>query len=347
MANAESAAPLEELLRGLHVPRPVRRAALAAGLAALGLGLAWLAWRGVSALAGRRPSFARKASDLGESALNARLAAAAEKLDSDPENLAALVEAGALHCLKGPDQYRTAIGELETARRLGAVDPRIFYFLGVMYQEEGLLPFAIDDYRRFVRNFPEDREARLLLGKLLYQTGRYEDAAVQYQSLGLPRDPVVEENLGLSLLALKRYDEAAKSFGALVKLPAYEARAHFYLGQAAFEQNRFSDARAELSKAAAAPASALEGVEPTTLWTLVASVDEKLEDFPAAKEHWDQVLKLDPKSAKAKASLHRIAPRLRILKAAADKAARAAKAAADKAAKAAKAAAKSKAAKKK
>ena len=302
-------------------------------IAAAGVGVVAAALISVWAVWTRLPkrAFPRHPGDIAFAAVDAKLAAAMERLDSEPENLQALVEAGALHFLKGPDQYRIALNELEEARRLGSADPRLFYYLGVMYQEEGLLPFAVAEYRRFVRNFPEDREARLLLGKLLYQTGRYEDAAVQFQSLGrLARDPVIEENLGLSLLALKRYDEAAKSFAALLPRPAFEARARFYLGQAAFEAERWTEAREQLAKAAAAAPAQLEGVEPTALWAMVAATDEKLQDWTAAADHWQRLLQLDPKSAKAKASLRRLAPKLRAQRKASAAATAGAKAAAPK-----------------
>ena len=322
MGEPALAARFEELIRRLRGPTPrARRVAIAVAAAAAVLAAGAL---GIKLLSSRMwpRGFPRHPGDLAAGAQEARLSAVMERLDSDPENIQALVEAGTLHFLKGPDQYRAAINELEEAHRLGAVAPRLFYYLGVMYQEEGLLPFAIAEYRRFVRNFPEDKEVRLLLGKLLYQTGRYEDAAVQFQSLGRKRDPVVEENLGLCELALKRYDEAARSFTALLRQPVFEPRAHFYLGQAAFEVARYGDARAELAKAAAAAPAQLEGVEPTALWALVASNDEKLQDWTAAKEHWDKLLQIDPKSSKARTSLRRLAPRLRALKAAALRAAK-------------------------
>ncbi|MBI5200384.1 MAG: tetratricopeptide repeat protein [Elusimicrobia bacterium] len=327
-----SAARFEGLLESLRLPR-VRDRRAAPALLALAL-VAGFAVLGARLLTSRIPGkggFPRKAQDLGAAALDAQLKAAVDRLDADPEDLHALVEAGTLHFLKGEDSYRTSINELETARRLGSVEPRIFYYLGVMYQEAGLLQYAIDNYERFIRNFPDDREARLLLGKLLYQTGRFEDAAVQYQSLKSPKgaiDPVVEENLGLSLLALKRYDEAARSFDALLSRPAFEPRARFYLGEVAFEQNRFDQAREHLSRASAA--GAVEGVEPVSLWAAVASNDQKLEDWAAAKEHWEKVLQLDPKSAKAKTELGKVKPKLA---AAQKKAADAAKKAAAEAAK--------------
>lgn len=312
-----SAAQLVSLLEGLRLPRiRDRRAAPAIlALAAVGAGVVI----GAYLLAARLPpktSFPRDAKGTSASLLDERLKTVGEELEADPEDLEALVEAGTVHFLKGPQYYRNAMNYLEEARDLGALDPRIFYYLGVMYQEEGLLPYAIQEYRKFVRNVPEDREVRLLLGKLLYQTGRYEDAAVQYQSLKAASgttDPVIEENLGLSLLALKRYDEAADSFRKLLGQPAFEARAQFYLGQLSSDRGQYAGAQERFRAAAAAleRGDGVSGLEPVAAWAAIAANDEKVEDWPAAKGHWEKVLALDPKSSTAKTALNRVNAKLR------------------------------------
>lgn len=311
-----SAALFAQFLDGIRLPRIRDRRAAPAVLALVVVGAAVVA--GAYLLARRLPpkiAFPRDAAGLSTAGLEAQLKAAADRLEQDPEDLAALVEAGTLHFLKGPPGYRAAMATLEEARSLGALDSRIFYYLGVMYQEEGLLPFAIEEYRKFVRNVPEDREVRLLLGKLLYQTGRYEDATVQYQSLkdGAGLDPVIEENLGLSLLALKRHDEAEESFKKLLDRPAFELRARHYLGQLYTDRGRHADAREHFRRAAAAleTQDSAQGLEPVSAWAAIAANDEKLEDWAAAKERWDRVLKLDAKSSIARTALARVVVKLR------------------------------------
>src|SRR5262245_14659819 len=69
--------------------------------------------------------------------LDAAIASATDRLKGNPQDISTLVELGTLHFEKGKDYYGDAINELEEARELGALDPRIFYCLGVMYQEVG------------------------------------------------------------------------------------------------------------------------------------------------------------------------------------------------------------------
>jgi len=249
-----------------------------------------------------------------------RLEAAALQLKEDPENIQALLESGRLHYEKGKEFYPDAINELEEAWRLGALDPMTFYYLGVMYQEEGLYSFAISQYKRFLRNKPDDLEIRLLLAKLLYQNGQYDEALTHYawaQSHG-SKDPVVRENMGLCLVALKRTDEASKIFQELSQRGSAEGkRADFYLGQIASDGLRYQEAIDLFSKALPLGNEDI-GIPPAVLHAALAVDLQKLERWDSAKAEWEKALGYDPSDKKAKRQLG-------VVKAAIRKAERAAK----------------------
>ncbi len=249
-------------------------------------------------------------------ALEAQLKATLERLESNPEDIRALVEAGRLHFQKGKEFYPVAINELEEARRLGSTSPQIFYYLGVMYQEEGLYPYAVASYQRFLRNVPEDRETRLLLAKLLYQNGRFEEAAEHYRLLLRRRsDPVVEENLALSLVGAKRAGEAAEILEKLSERPAWRRRAHFHLGQMALESQDWERAREHFERVKPVDgAPDLEGLSPLVVHNAMATVYDKLKVTALAQSHWEEILKLDPKHAKAKAALRAIQSAQRLVR---------------------------------
>ena len=122
-----------------------------------------------------------------------QIAAAQERLKANPQDIAALVELGTLKFEKGRDSYVEAIGDLEEARDLGALDARIFYCLGIMYQEEGLFPFALTEYKRFLRHYPEDKEVRMLTAKLYYKMGLFSEAVNEYDRLKF-QDPVIRSS---------------------------------------------------------------------------------------------------------------------------------------------------------
>lgn len=267
-----------------------------------------------------------------------KIQAAQERLKANPQDIAALVELGTLKFEKGKDSYVEAIGDLEEARELGALDPRIFYCLGIMYQEEGLLPFALTEYKRFLRHYPEDKEVRMLTAKLFYRMGLFRDAVEEYERLKFqdPSDPLIEENLGLSLWGGKLVDRAAASFATLKNVGGDHARrAEFYLGQIALESGKFQEAYDHF---VAVGANDLPGLEAQRAPTGLAMAAQKLGKWEEARQAWEAALRAAPGDAKASAALREATRRAAAARKAADAAAEKARRAAEKAAKAAAAA---------
>ncbi|MCM2304386.1 MAG: tetratricopeptide repeat protein, partial [Elusimicrobia bacterium] len=260
-----------------------------------------------------------------------QIQAAQERLKANPQDISALVELGTLKFEKGRDSYVEAISDLEEARDLGALDPRIFYCLGIMYQEEGLFPFALTEYKRFLRHYPEDKEVRMLTAKLYYRMGLFGEAVDEYERLKFqdPSDPLIEENLGLSLWGGKLVDRAAGSFAQLKAVGGDHARrAEFYLGQIALEAGKFQEAFDHFI--AVGPAD-LPGLEPQRAPTGLAMAAQKLGKWEEARAAWELALKAAPGDAKASAALREATRRAAAAKKAADAAAEKARKAAEKA----------------
>lgn len=241
--------------------------------------------------------------------LDAAIAAAGVRLASNPDDLTALVELGMLHFEKGPPSYLEAVNELEDARRLGSLDPRIFYALGVMYQELGLYPFALEEIHRHLRNFPGDKEARMSAAKLHYRQGDFPAAVKEYERLRYhdPGDPLVNENLGLSLWGAKLTARAAECFEALQAaggLPGRRAR--FYLGQIAYEAGRYADAQRLIGASLPDDAEPDFGISKDRMHAAMAMAWQKLNKPDEARESWRKVLKLSPGDAKAQAALREL-----------------------------------------
>jgi tetratricopeptide (TPR) repeat protein len=295
-----------------------RNVAYAAGAAIVVLFLALaLAFRG-------RP-MPRRAGEGGASSkrLDSRIAGAQDKLKADPQDIGALVELGVSLFEKGKDQYVDALAALEEARSLGALDPRIFYCLGVMYQEEGLFPFALEEYKKHLRHYPDDKEVRLLTGKLYYKLGLFAESVQEFERVRFtdPGDPMIEENLGLALLSAKQPERAKASFEALLgKGGDYGRRANFYLGQMALEAGDFPAAAERFSAAAAG--GELPDVPAERLYSGLGMAMQKLSLWVEAKAAWENALKAAPGDAKATAALREVNRRLAAAKRAADAAAR-------------------------
>ncbi len=267
--------------------------------------------------------------------LSNQVTAAQERLKANPQDIAALVELGTLLFEKGKQSYIEAIGTLEEARDLGALDPRIFYCLGIMYQEEGLYPFALTEYKRFLRHYPEDKEVRMLTAKLYYRMGLFGEAVGEYERLKFqnPGDPIIEENLGLSLWGAKLIDRAAGSFGALKSVGGeFARRANFYLGQIALEAGKIQEAYDHFVLVGDGE---LPGLEPERAPTGLAMAAQKLGKWEEARDAWERALKAAPGDVKATAALREATRHARAAQKAAEATAAAAKRAAEKAAKAA------------
>ena len=253
--------------------------------------------------------------------LAAQIAAAQDRIKANPQDIAALVEMGTLLFEKGKDSYVEAISALEEARDLGALDPKIFYCLGIMYQEEGLFPFALTEYKRFLRHYPEDKEVRMLAAKLYYRMGLFQEALGEYERLKFmdPGDSLVEENLGLSLWGAKQLDRAAASFGQLkIAGGDFARRAEFYLGQMALEAGKYQEAADHFALCGAQNAE-LPGIPVQRVHTGLAMSFQKLSRWEEAKASWEAVLKAEPKDPKAQAALREVLRRLASAKKSASK----------------------------
>jgi tetratricopeptide (TPR) repeat protein len=240
--------------------------------------------------------------------LNADISSAQDKLKANPQDLASLVELGTLLFQKGKDSYVDAINDLEEARDLGALDPRIFYCLGIMYQEEGLYPFALTEYQRFLRHYPEDKEIRELAAKLYYRMGLFPEAVGEYERLKFTSssDPLVEENLGLSLWAAKQNERAQASFDQLkTHRGDFARRADFYEGQLALEAGKYQEAADDFAAVGISTAP-LEGVPAEKVYTGLGMSLQKLSRWDESQAAWEAVLKATPKDAKAQTALREV-----------------------------------------
>lgn len=243
--------------------------------------------------------------------LETRISLAQDKLKADPNDIGALVELGVSLFEKGKDSYVDALSALEEARALGALDPRVFYCLGVMYQEEGLMPFALEEYKKYLRHYPEDKEVRLLTGKLYFKMGLFAEAVQEFDRLKFtnPDDAMIEENLGLALRSAKNAERAKASFEALQgKGGDFGRRASFYLGQMAMEAGDYAGASERLSAAAAG--GPLPDVEPALYYSTLGMAFAKTDKLDEAKTAWEEALKAVPNDPKATAGLREVKRKL-------------------------------------
>jgi tetratricopeptide (TPR) repeat protein len=234
--------------------------------------------------------------------------AAAATLERDPENIAAWSDLAVAHYEQGPSHYLQALENLEKARDLGALDERLFYYAGVMYEAEGLADYAKPDYARFLRHHPDDLEVRLRLANLYYRIGEADKAIEEYSRViaADPKDPVVAFNLASAYRDRQRWSDGLALMNRIAAenraLPAGANRLLGDLNRGAGDyQKALDNYNAELARSKDDP----------DLIAALAATYEQMKDLPQALDHWKRVLSLSPKNRPAREKIRVLQRKIR------------------------------------
>lgn len=239
--------------------------------------------------------------------LDGRIEKLEERIRNNPNDIQALLEAGILKYQKGPDSYIDAISDLENARSKGAADVRIFYYLGRMYQAEGLYDFALDEYQRLINNRPDDFEARMLSAKLMFATGRYSQAAHEYEMLSEahPGNVLVLENLALS--RWKNKQDPAPVLDKMTGMGKEAAfRSRYISGRMAYENKDYAAAAPLLARVASESAEYKDFSDLALVYQMLSDSYIKLKSDPEAISALTELLKLSPSNEEASSQLARL-----------------------------------------
>lgn len=239
--------------------------------------------------------------------LDRKLSRLEERIRLNPNDIQAFFEAGLLKFQKGPERYIDAISDLEAARSRGLADIRTFYYLGRMYQAVGLYDFALEEYRRFLNNRPEDLEVRMLTAKLLFSSGKYPLAVKEYADLNVrhPKNIIVLENLALS--RWKNAQDPKPILDAMGSLGAEAAfRAGYVSGRISYENKDYAAAAPLLARAAADLGKYPEFPDGAGLYQMLSDSYIKLKSEPQAIDALNELLKISPANDEARSLLARL-----------------------------------------
>lgn len=229
-------------------------------------------------------------------------------LQKEPENIQALMDLAQADFELGQDHYVDGLEALERARELGALDDRLFFYAGVMYEAKGLLDYARPEFERFLRHHPGDVETRLRLGNLYYKIDELDKAIEQYQKVleQKPDDPLVAFNLAVAYRDREKWNEGLELLNRVIqsrrRLPAGENK---LLG--------------ELYIGAGKPAQALESFQAELtqnqgdpeLWQQMARIYEQQGDLTQALAHWQRASDLLPKDRKIRDKVYTLSRKVK------------------------------------
>jgi tetratricopeptide (TPR) repeat protein len=178
-------------------------------------GLTLRAYRGFSSLS-ETPAQNRLTPGQAQSTIHS----AKSWLNSNPEDFNAWAQLAVAYFNLGPDYYPDAMNALVKARSLGATSESLYYYAGVMYESLGLPDYAINEFSKFLRHYPDDYATQMHLANLFAQQKKYDDAYRLYQSLARrgPNDPTLWFNLAVVSKEKGDLDGALSCFQKLQQL---------------------------------------------------------------------------------------------------------------------------------
>jgi predicted Zn-dependent protease len=246
----------------------------------------------------RQPSEFRVAADL-SAAKAASLAALAVR----PDDASALIDLAIASFESGSGDYVKGLEYVERARDLGALDERLFYYAGVMYEAQGLSEYAVPEYEKYLRRHPEDLDTRLRLANLFYRMEELDKSIDAYRLVLASKlgDPLVSYNLAMAYRDKKSWAdglEALKPFlegGTSLPSGGHKLLGDLYRGSGD-AQRGLAEYEKEL---------ALSG-ESAELASGMAQADEDLHLIASAIERWQKVIQLDPNHREARIRLRRL-----------------------------------------
>jgi tetratricopeptide (TPR) repeat protein len=158
--------------------------------------------------------------------------------------------------LSEPDRLRfdRAAEEFIAAQKFNADRPEARTTLGAFYARRGRSSDAESEYKAALRLSPQFAGASVNLADLYRQTGRDNDGekVLRYAIEISPNDSGLHHALGLSLVRLKRLDDALIEFGRAASMDRNNARYAYVYGVALHSAGRLQDAIGYLKETATA-----------------------------------------------------------------------------------------------
>ncbi|GEM_PF-4600041 len=194
----------------------------------------------------------------GRASVELSIAGYKEALVEEPESPRLLTALGIAYYALGREYAVDAVNALESAKHAGALDARIFYYLGRLYSDLGLFPFASQEFEKFLRHYPGDKQGRLELAKLYYDLGSFHESAKIYEVLlgerWASKNTTVRENLVLAYFKLQDWDKVV-ALGTQLRgqNTEHSKELSFFLAEALRNLGRFDGALPLYEEALSAP----------------------------------------------------------------------------------------------
>jgi Flp pilus assembly protein TadD len=194
--------------------------------------------------------------------------------------------------LSEPDRgrFNRAAEEFIAAQQFNADRPEARTTLGAFYARRGRNSEAEAEYKASLRLSPQFTGASINLADLYRQTGREGDGEKVLRSAidATPNDGGLHHALGLSLVRLKRLDDALVELGRAAELDRHGARYAYIYGVALHSAGRQLEAIAQLKKSLA------EHPENHEMIMAIVSFSREAGDAATALQYAEQAARIAP-----------------------------------------------------
>ncbi len=187
-------------------------------------------------------------------------------------------------------RFDRAAEEFIAAQRFNADRPEARITLGAFYARRGRDSEAEAEYKASLRLSPQFTGASINLADLYRQTGRESDGEKVLRSAidATPNDGGLHHALGLSLVRLKRLDDALVELGRAAELDRHSARYAYIYGVALHSAGRQQEAIAQLKKSLA------EHPENREIIMAIVNFSREAGDAATALQYAEQAARIAP-----------------------------------------------------
>jgi tetratricopeptide (TPR) repeat protein len=187
-------------------------------------------------------------------------------------------------------RFNRAAEEFIAAQQFNADRPEARTTLGAFYARRGRNSEAETEYKASLRLSPQFTGAAINLADLYRQTGREGDGEKVLRNAidAAPNDAGLHHALGLSLVRLKRPDDALVELGRATELDRHSARYAYVYGVALHSAGRQQEAIAQLKKSLA------EHPENREIIMAIVSFSREAGDAATALQYAEQAARIAP-----------------------------------------------------
>ncbi len=149
------------------------------------------------------------------------------------------------------DKYKKAIESVRQGIELNPTNLENYYWRGIYYQGHGKFKLAINDYDKYLKSYPNNRNTQELIAWSYYKLKKYPEA-ILHASKAIEIDPKSVDGMdtrGRSFYLTGNYSAAFTDFNTIIKIDPKSASAYRWRGYSNSYLNKYQQAILDYDRA--------------------------------------------------------------------------------------------------